>query len=470
MSTSQNCKPYERKVTPVERFFRHCPYSVVTMVARIRGNVSQSMLVAAVSKVQQRHTNLRVRIVEDDDHVLWFSSEEVGKIPIEVVPRESDDHWIRVHLEAIRVPFEFDVRPAIRFILVQSPAISELIILCHHIICDGLSLAYLARDLMVYLGDPAREVEVLSDPVLIDIDTMPEDVTLNGIVKFFINRINGKWEQTKIRFDEQDYKDLNEAYWTHFTHQLLSVELSEEQTSALVARCRKNGVTVNSALTIAFVGAQTMVQGDRPYHSSIAIAADVRDRLRRSVGQVMGFYAGMVRPKYKYDGRIDFWENTRRFHKKVKPLFTVKNLFSDFLPWCYLEPGILEAMHFKRLGGLVAPHQTRYGKLSAFGGQEDVILGLLKRDKQESLDRIFIGTAITNLTRMDFSRTYGTLELDRLILQPGGGFPLVNVHLVLAVVTCSEKLSLVIEYAEQAIDTEVVIKIKDQAMAFLLGK
>jgi len=36
-------------------------------------------------------------------------------------------------------------------------------------------------------------------------------------------------------------------------------------------------------------------------------------------------------------------------------------------------------------------------------------------------------------------------------------------------VTCSGKMSLVIEYAEQAVDTATMEKIKDKAMEFLLG-
>ena len=89
------------------------------------------------------------------------------------MPRTSGDQWIEVYHQACRVPFEFDKRPAIRFILVQSAAESELLIFCHHIICDGLSLAYLARDLMVHLGDPTRDVEVLPDPAPIGLDNMP---------------------------------------------------------------------------------------------------------------------------------------------------------------------------------------------------------------------------------------------------------------------------------------------------------
>jgi hypothetical protein len=182
----------------------------------------------------------------------------------------------------------------------------------------------------------------------------------------------------------------------------------------------------------------------------------VRDRLERSAGQVMGFYAAVVRPKCKYDTSTSFWENARRFHHKITPLYTNKHLFQDLLPWCYLDTSILEAVNFKRLGHLVPPDAPRYEKLSAFGKRDDVVLALLKREKMDSLDRIFMGTAVTNLTRMDFPRTYGTLELDRLIMNPGGAFPLATVHLVLGAVTCSGKLSLVVEYAEQAVDTKTI--------------
>ena len=217
------------------------------------------------------------------------------------------------------------------------------------------------------------------------------------------------------------------------------VELSEVQTSVLVARCREEGVTVNSALATAFVGAQYQVQGDELCHSKIGVAGNVRDRLQRPAGEVMGFYAGVVTLKYKYDNRKSFWENARKFHRKVRPLYTNKNLFKDFLLWCYLEPAILESINFKKLGGLVPSHAKRYHKLSAFSQRDDVVLSILKRDKMDSLDKIIMGTAITNLTRMNFPRKYGPLELDRLIMHPGGAFPLANVNLVLGAVTCAGK-------------------------------
>ena len=470
MPANLKIKEYTRKITPAERFFTHSPFAIVTMVARIKGDVSAEMLENAVLKIQQRHVLLRVRIQEDRDRTQWFTSEGVQEIPIQIVARKSEHDWIKIHGDAARIPFEFETRPAIRLLLVQSPRCSELIILCHHIICDGMSLAYLARDLLVHLGDPVRPVEELPAPAPISLDNLPVDVSQSALAKFFINRMNRQWAEEGVFFDQQDYQELTRAYWDHYTHELFSIELSEEQTAALVARCRKENVTVNSALAAAFCGAQSFVQGDQPYQAKIVVAASLRERIPDSPGEGMGMYAGGVELKFKFNHKRSFWENARRFHKTILPKYRNRDLFSDLLNWLYLDPTIFEALNFKKLGGLVPVDSSRYEKLSAFSQREDVVLRLLKRDRLESLETRYWGTAVTNLGRVDFPTMYGTLELERLILQPGGGIPLANANLVLGAVTCSGKLNLVVEFSPHAVDVAMMEKIKDQAMEFLLGK
>ena len=458
---------YERKVSPLEQMFLRTPYSVVTMVARIKGNVTEKMLNEAVIKVQSRHTNLRVRIKEDQNRVSWFTSQDVDKIPVEIVVRKGHDQWIDVFHETCKKPFKFNSRPAIRFILVQSPTVSELLIFCHHILCDGLSLAYLARDIMIHLGDPDQEVEILPDPVPIDKDNLPVGLSINRIVKFFVGRINKKWEEEKIFFDQDDYEALAQTYWAKYEHSMALVELSEEQTTTLVERCRREEVTVNSAISTAFLAAQMIVQEKKPHHSNIGVAGNLRDRLETPTGEGMGFFAGLVSLNFNYQIKTGLWDNTRNFHQKILPLYTNKKLFQDLLVWCYLSPGILESLSYKILGMLVPPQLSRYKKISEFSKRDDSISAMLKREKMDSLDQILTGTAVTNLTRMDFPRQYGSLELDRLIMNPGGAYPLVFVNLVLGVVTCSGKLSIVIEYAEDTIETAAVEKIKVKAMELL---
>ena len=181
----------------------------------------------------------------------------------------------------------------------------------------------------------------------------------------------------------------------------------------------------------------------------------------------MGFYAGAVRPKYRYNSSRGFWDNARQFHRSVRPLFTNKNLFQEPLMWCYLEPTIVEAIHFKKLGGLVPEGSSRHQKLATFHTRDDTVLAILKREKMDTLDRITLGTAVTNLGRLDFPREYGALELDRLIMNPGGGFPLVNVNLVLGAVTCAGKLSLLIEFVADNVAVKAMQEIRDRALEFL---
>jgi hypothetical protein len=61
---------------------------------------------------------------------------------------------------------------------------------------------------------------------------------------------------------------------------------------------------------------------------------------------------------------------------------------------------------------------------------------------------------------MNFPKKFGNLELDRLIMQPGGGFPLTTVNLVAGIVTCSNKMSIIVEFAEDQLNSSTAEKIK----------
>jgi len=468
MSTTGN-QIYRRRISPQEGMFLHAPFAIVTMTARVKGFVSEDMLQIAVRKLQARHTNLRLKIEFDESGDPWFTSQDVEAIPIEIIPRKDDQGWQEVIHQQSLIPFDFEVRPAIRFLLVQSSQVSELMIFCHHMICDGLSLAYLARDILPVLGDPSAELEILPDPQPIDRDSLPPGVKMNGLVNYFIERINKKWREQKVHFEQEDYQALTEAYWSNFNHKMYLLEFTEAQTTALVNKCKEEGVTVNSALAVGLAAAQIRVQGQLPYHSDITIAGSLRERLVKPAGEGMGIFVGAVNPKFVYKEKLGFWENVRKFNQKVQPLYTNKNLFKDPLVWNYLDPGILPSLNFKIIGGMVQSTSPQSEKLNSFSRREDVISSMIKREKMDSFDNVVFGTAVTNLGRMDFPSRFGDLELERLIMNPGGAIPLTFANILAGAVTCSGKLSLMLEYATERIRIEIVIEIKDELLSSLLG-
>lgn len=468
MTNSVETRNFRRRISPQESMFLHAPYAIVTLMARIRGFISEDTLKIAVNKVQARHTNLRLRVEFDENGDPWFTPRDVEAIPIEVIPREDDQGWLEViHQQSLK-PFDFEVRPAIRFLLVQSPEVSELMIFCHHLICDGLSLAYLSRDLLTVLGDPSIDLEILPDPKPIDQENLPPGVKMNGLVSYFIERINKKWREEKIHFGQEDYEALTEAYWSNFTHRKTLLEFTEDQTTNLAKKCKQAQVTVNSALAVGLVAAQIRVEGSQPYHSNITIAGSLRERLAHPVGEGMGIYAGAVSPKFVYKEKRGFWENVSKFNDKVQPLYTNQNLFKDPLVWNYLDPGILPSLSFKMIGGMVKTTSPQAEKLNSFSSREDVISSMIKREKMDSLENIIVGTAVTNLGRMDFPMEYGDLELERLVMNPGGAFPLVLVNILAGAVTCSGKLSLMLEYSTERIQAGAIERIKKELLALLL--
>ena len=456
-----------RELTSIEHIFAWSPFSLVSAMARIKGKVGLEQLQTAAESVKNKHHVLQTAIRSDANGRLEFISVDKVEIPVQVIKRSSDSQWKGIVEEHCSIPFDFEKGPPVRFILVQSEAVSELLVLCHHIICDGISLAYLAKDMISVMGGEKLKSDSVAKPIPLSLDNMPSDVSLSRLVKFFIRRMNVKWDKEKVVFDQEDYRSLNEAYWTHFSHRMESIELSESQTSSLVQRCRENGVSVNSALTAAFVGAQKTILGDSPTHSLIGTAADLRKRVPEDPGTNMGFYAGMIRQKFSYDTGIEFWDNARNYHRVIKSGITNKKLFGEFLSWLLLDPTLIAAINFKKLGGLATKVDSTGKKLTDFSRKKDVVSSILKREKMDSPEHKIMGTAVTNLTKLDFPRTYGDLELDRMTLYPGGAFPLSNLNLVVGAVTCSGKLSLLVEYENKTMNKENADSICRTAMEFL---
>lgn len=427
------------------------------------------MLRGALQEVRRRHVNLRFRLTDDENGNPHFTTDGAGEIPVHSVPWESEDQWVGLLDETSKTPFAFGDRPPIRLFLLQAATHSDLMIVCHHIICDGLSLAYLARDLVAHLGDPDLETEITPDPVPMDLDSIPADARLNPIARAILRRMNRKWQPEKVVFDQQDYEDLTAAYWSNFHHATLPIEFSEAQTNALVTRCRGEGVTVNTALVAAFVIAQMESNGGRLPHPRIGVATSLRDRLRVPVGEAMGFYASSIALKARWRQRESFWANARRLQGRIRPLIQGNGPFKDLLSWCHMDPTILEAASFKKLGGLVPPEAVGHGKLTSFAQRDDVVKRILRLGGMDSVDRTFMGTWVTNLARLDFPRRYGPLELDRLILQPGAAYPLSQVELVIGAVTCAGKLSLVMEFADDGQRMATMRGVRDRAVERLLG-
>jgi NRPS condensation-like uncharacterized protein len=435
---------FRRRLSGRERLILRAPNANVVMVARIEGPLSEGELKSAVSKLRQRHPFLGVRVDLDGESVAWLTPEGVPDIPVQVIQKATDDEWIQTAIEQHKRPFTCETGPLVRFTLLTSRGLSDLIVVAHHAVCDGLSLAYLIRDCLRYLGEPDRTVESLPVPPPVDQYTMPDVASGNLLARLGTRLVNKSWEKKEITFDERDFQDLHRTFWQRHEGRMLAWALTESQTSALVSRCREENVTVNSALVTAFVAAQNEVQSSHERLNNVVVSVDYRNRLTRPVGEAFAFYASSVRPRLEYVPGESFWHVARTFHERIKDLLTDENVFSSQR---------LNGVHPSLLDGLVF---AKYGKLD-----DKLAARLVER---MGLNKVQASLLVTNLGRLTFPADYGPLHLAEMY---GPYVYSDTVEKYWGVMTVGSRMYFTLCWGETIVDSDTVREVRDAAMNHL---
>ena len=455
---------FKRKLVHREYLF-HGGYSAnIIMVARIKGNVPQKLLRSIIKKMPYRHPLLQVRIIKGEYEDLWFTSEGCNEVDLEVVPRSSESDWISTCYADYHHPFVHEKGPHAKFTLLYSSNISELVITIHHVIGDGMSLGYLARDILEHLENPEKEFIRLEPPVF-NIESIPIEPKVNFLIKFILKRLNTQWQRQKFEnnlyFDDEDMANIHEIFVTNLQPIFSNLQLSEDETKLLIKKCRDEGVTVNSALLTLLLRVQQLYIHLKPkFKHRTIIPVNIRERLRKPVGEAFALYASGYDMIYRYNEKKNFWENVRTFHKMILKEMTDNNIFKDLIVmYQYMDPTLMGYMKYFVTGRLVKQHQSRYDKLSKLAEKKLIINKFIKSKKIDFsiFAQEVILTNIGNLDRINLKRKYGPLELESLILAPGAN---ARMRLAVAGVTASGKLNLSISSMKQNYSQEQLDEIR----------
>lgn len=397
----------------------------------------------------------------DENSEPWYTNEKVPENPLKVIQRTSDGDWNRELSNEYKIRFKLATGPLVRFVLLQSHEISEILIICHHVICDGTSLAILARDLLLYVGDPDRKIQEMPEPPLATPDNFPIDIKIGKAITFAIKTLNKKWQKSKVIFDDEDEDNIFRAFWDNYNFKIISVELSEEDTSNLVENCRQHGITVNSALNTAFLAARNSIRG--PFKGgkrNIMVPVNTRKRYKKPIGEDVGVYISGFQVKLSYNPKKGYWENAKIFNDKAKENLHINKIFEFAAITELVDQSMVDARQFTFFGNLVPSNFSRYEKIHTYCNDEKNIAN--KRAKKQ-IPKLPV-LAITNLGLLDYPTKYGSLELDRFIFVTSGT---PYIELIIPVVTVAGKLSFTINYLEETTDTETMEKIKTEALRYL---
>jgi hypothetical protein len=412
-----------RKLSRIEQWWIHFedkwPLRFAVKV-RVRGEITAEHLKAALYKLQQKHPLLAVRVTLTPSGVPGLTRDGVPEIPLRVIENVRSHDWERAMIEGLSEPFALRTGPLVRVIWLNGDGWSDLVVICHHAIADGLATVQLIRDLLGYLGDPAAPAEPLellpplSEFMPPEVDAalarMPvSDLFDRGLARPSGYKLGLFWRllmrlifgllrsplgppmirAIKARSAQQGPQHaatpecVDPSVW-HCD----AWSLSEAKTAALAAHAKREGTTVHAALATAFLCASQQSTDTGHRTATLHIPVNLRNRLSRPVGESVGYFSGSVSVKVDCSPARKFWDIARDLKERMDRAMTPEGLF---------------AIHglSKRLDSILGE--------AVVGGLPGVTDG---KDPFANLDPPPM--TVSNLGRLDIPTTYGSLSLESL--------------------------------------------------------
>jgi hypothetical protein len=248
----------------------------------------------ALDQVQARHFMLRARIEEIPGSAPCFSfAEPATPIPLRIVEAASTEFWsVEVGVELTQC-FDRFATPLMRAVVVQAPDEAALILVTHHTIADGMSLAFLMRDML----------QALSGEQLRPLPCPPSQDTLLSV--------------------EPDAQSKNDAQLPALPDpppmlsardrarpSVQGVRLEPGMTSRLREHARRESSSVQGALCTAFeIAGRKSLPGWQ--QKSVRILSPFDTRSIVGVGEECGLFVDAVATGFEA-GTGSFWEKARQ--------------------------------------------------------------------------------------------------------------------------------------------------------------
>src|SRR6478672_11144744 len=116
------------------------------VTALISGETSPRDWRRALDRLQKRHPILSVCIDGEPDSAPLFRQAGAAPIPLRILEEEPELRWEAEVEKELATPFNPSRAPLIRAVLIQGARDAAFMLVAHHSIADGLSLAYAIRD------------------------------------------------------------------------------------------------------------------------------------------------------------------------------------------------------------------------------------------------------------------------------------------------------------------------------------
>jgi hypothetical protein len=222
-------------------------------------------------------------------------------IPLRIVEDDPTTRWEAEVGEELATPFDPNGAPLIRAVLVQGIHDAAFMLVAHHTIADGISLAYVIRDTL----------HALTDGFLASLPVLPSQEDLLGFDHMPPQRGSaGELDRKTPAVSPSTYRQRDNA-----RPKVQGLRPSPALTASLRDRARQEGTSVHGALcaALAIAGRQVSAEWrDIP----VRIVSPINIRPTLGVGEECGVFVSAAASVFEV-GAAGFWDLARLAKESV---------------------------------------------------------------------------------------------------------------------------------------------------------
>jgi len=410
-----------------ERMFLRSPCINICFRIIIEGIIEKNIIEEAIKNIGIRHPFIKCSVEIDKDNNSWLIQKN-GSSSIEYY-KSNEMEWQNWFIKNDNIPFNLSNETLLKYCVITGVN-TEIIILGHHIIGDGIGYFNLIKDFLQAL-DGNVDLTPLIPPFKKEELKFKKTVPLNFMVKLFSKSLNNKWKKSRIKFSENEYLDFFDEYRKTKKPNVYLFSIDKEKLEKILEKCKINGLTVNELISSAF--SVVLMEHFKRNDFELGVAINIRNELVSEPNKSMGNYVSGINAKINYDLSNDFFSNAKTITSKLKEqLKNLKNrhMVVNFLK--YFDSDLLESLVYAAYGNCNHPISKKLAEL----------VGERAKNK---------GLGISNLGRHSFTE-YKNIIVDNIqFIQPA--FPK-NI-LTIGVITVSDnKMNFCFRFNENEIKTE----------------
>jgi hypothetical protein len=165
--TTSITRNFLRPLGPSEQYFwlsNQNSAKHFVIAAEITGDATVEAWVSAVTAAQPRHPLLRISVQSGPDGPPCFHEHANIPIPVRIVAENEFATWPVEMAKELATPILLNGAQLVRITVLRKSGGSTLLLSMHHSIADGLSSAFVIRDILEALSGKALQPLALTDP------------------------------------------------------------------------------------------------------------------------------------------------------------------------------------------------------------------------------------------------------------------------------------------------------------------